>query len=74
MRKEHSSNGPGRAKGRRKFLKNMMLGGGAAAVALITTREAAAQPRTELEAAKRPESKGYRVTPHIEHYYRTAGL
>lgn len=72
-RKEHSSSGPGRTKGRREFLRNMVLGGGAA-VALMTTREAAAQPKPQPEAAKPPESKGYRVTPHIEHYYRTAGL
>ena len=74
MSKEHSSSRPGRAKGRREFLKNMMLGGGAAAVALLTTREAAAQPKPEPEAAKQPESKGYHVTPHIQDYYRTAGL
>jgi len=74
MSKEHSSSGPGRTEGRREFLKNMMLGGGAAAVALMTAREAAAQPKPGPETAKRPESKGYRVTPHIAHYYRTAGL
>ena len=74
MSKEHSSSRPGRAKGRREFLKNMMLGGSAAAVALMTAREAAAQPKPGPVAAKQPESKGYRVTPHIEHYYRTAGL
>lgn len=74
MSKEHSSSGPGRTKGRREFLKNMMLGGGAAAVALITARETVTPPQPEPEAAKQPESKGYRVTPHIEHYYRTADL
>lgn len=74
MNKEHSNSGTERATGRREFLKNMMLGGGAAAVALMTTREAAAQPQPGPEVAKQPESKGYRVTPHIEHYYRTAGL
>ncbi len=74
MSKEHSGSGPGRARDRRRFLKNMMLGGSAAAVALMTTRQAAAQPKPEPEAVKPPESKGYHVTPHIQDYYRTAGV
>ncbi|HJV96651.1 MAG TPA: twin-arginine translocation signal domain-containing protein [Albitalea sp.] len=73
MSKEHSSSESGRTQSRREFLKNVVLGGGATAVALMT-REVAVPPQPEPEAAKQPESQGYRVTPHIEHYYRTAGL
>jgi hypothetical protein len=74
MSKEHSGSEPGRTKSRREFLKHMMLGGGAAAVALMTTREVAARPQAVAEVAPTPESKGYRVTPHIRDYYLTAGL
>ncbi len=74
MSKEHSGSDSGRAKSRREFLKNMMLGGGAAAVALMTAREVAAAAPPVVEAAPAPESKGYRVTPHIRDYYLTAGL
>jgi len=75
MSKEHSGSERGRAKSRREFLKDVLLGGGVTAVALLT-RDVAAQPQPEPEAVPTPttESKGYRVTPHIQDYYRTAGL
>jgi hypothetical protein len=74
MSKEHSNSGPEHARSRREFLRNMMLGGGAAAVALMTARETATPPQPGPPPAPPPEAKGYRVTPHIAHYYRTAGL
>ena len=58
--------------GRRQFLKTAAVASGAAGVAL-TTKVAlaedttpAAQPQSDLTSA------GYRVTPHIETYYRLA--
>ncbi|HSD96375.1 MAG TPA: twin-arginine translocation signal domain-containing protein [Sulfuricaulis sp.] len=73
MSKEHSGSERGRSKSRREFLKDVLLGGGVTAVALLT-RDVVAQPQPEAEAVPIPESKGYRVTPHIQDYYRTAGL
>ena len=60
------------ATGRRTFLKRAAVAGGAASVAVAG---AAAVARVEPEAPDKvtPEqkSKGYRMTPHIEAYYRS---
>ena len=57
---------------RRKFLKSLAAAGGATAAVAISG-QAAASP--ELNPVSEPtEDKGYRETPHIRKYYRTAKL
>lgn len=60
--------------GRRAFLKRVAVAGGAATVAVAGGSAVARQNQEapERDAAARPGSKGYRVTPHIEAYYRLA--
>ena len=60
------------ATGRRAFLKRAAVAGGAATVA-VAGGAAVADVTSEAPGKVVPdqESKGYRVTPHIEAYYRS---
>ena len=60
--------------GRRAFLKRVAVAGGAATVAVAGGSAVAdiGQEAPNKDAAAQPDSKGYRVTPHIEAYYRLA--
>lgn len=61
------------ATGRRAFLKRAAVAGGAATVAVAGAGAVADMaPEPAHEAAPEQGSKGYRVTPHIEAYYRSA--
>ncbi len=58
-------------KDRRKFLKDLAVAGGATAAVMVSGGAQAA----ELEAAEAGAAKadeGYKVTPHVETYYRKA--
>lgn len=60
--------------GRRRFLKTAALAGGAATVA-VGSGAAVAEPAQSVDtpvSSEAPGAKGYRVTPHIEAYYRLA--
>lgn len=59
---------PGRKISRRSFLLAMGAGGAAATAALVSTREV--EPSQKAGAVS--GSKGYRLTEHIQNYYRTA--
>jgi nitrous oxide reductase len=63
---------PKAATGRRTFLKRAAVAGGAATVA-VAGAAAVAEVGAESpdQAAPEQNSKGYRVTPHIEAYYRS---
>ena len=60
--------------GRREFLKRAAVTGGA--VTVVATAGAAAAgtelPATAGAVDTAPESRGYRVTDHVERYYRLA--
>ncbi len=58
--------------GRREFLKRAAVAGGAATAA-VAGGAAVADIASESNDKRIPEqdSKGYRVTPHIEAYYRS---
>ncbi len=58
------------ATGRRAFLKRAAVVGGAAAVA-GSAAVAEVAPESPNEAAPEQRSKNYRMTPHIEAYYRS---
>ncbi|NCF27461.1 MAG: formate dehydrogenase [Gammaproteobacteria bacterium] len=60
------------ATGRRAFLKRAAVAGGAATVA-VAGGAAVADVASESQGKAVPEdaSKGYRITPHIEAYYRS---
>ncbi len=61
------------ATGRRAFLKRAAVAGGAATVAVAGAGAVADMaPEPAHEAAREQGSKGYRMTPHIEAYYRSA--
>jgi len=55
---------------RRKFLMAAGLGGAGAVAAVVVGKEAAQVPQPGTQAAASQES-GYRVTEHIEKYYKT---
>ena len=57
--------------GRRAFLKRAAVAGGAATVAGAGA-VADMAPEPARGAAPEQGSKGYRMTPHIEAYYRSA--
>jgi len=59
--------------GRRAFLKRAAVTGGAATV-VVAGGTAIADVASESPGKVAPEagSKGYRMTPHIEAYYRSA--
>ena len=60
------------ATGRRAFLKRAAVAGGAATVAVAGAAAVAnVEPESQDKAAPEQDSKGYRVTPHIEAYYRS---
>jgi len=58
-------------KGRREFLKGALMTGGAVAVGLVAGEAVAASNAAPTPAETLPESKGYRVTNHIQEYYKT---
>lgn len=61
--------------GRRGFLKRVAVAGSAAGVAATAGGAIAASADTEREVVATPvapEPTGYRMTPHIEQYYRLA--
>ena len=58
---------------RRGFLKGLATAGGtAAASGLISQSANAAVPSAPAEGIDAPDSKGYRVTPHVLEYYGKA--
>ena len=60
------------ATGRRAFLKRAAVAGGAATVAVAGAAAVAdVAPESPEKAVPEHESKGYRMTPHIEAYYRS---
>ncbi len=60
------------AAGRRTFLKRAAVAGGAATVAVAGAGAVAkVEPESADKAAPEQKSKGYRMTPHIEAYYRS---
>ena len=60
--------------GRREFLKRAAVAGGAVAVAAGAKAAGAAEGRTASRPVPEtaPESRGYRMTSHVERYYRLA--
>ncbi len=54
---------------RRNFLLAAGLGGAGAVAAVATARKSA--PAGEKQASAEPGSDGYRVTDHIQKYYKT---
>jgi len=61
------------ATGRRAFLKRAAVAGGAVTVAVAGAAAVAdGAPQSADKVAPEQGSKGYRVTPHIEAYYRSA--
>ena len=59
--------------GRREFLKRAAVTGGAVTVAAVGTKAAGAAEAVSGPAPETvPESRGYRMTSHIERYYRLA--
>lgn len=54
---------------RRNFLLAVSAGGVAVTTAIVTHRDHDAQPGKQAEV---PGAKGYRLTAHIQNYYRTA--
>ena len=58
--------------GRRRFLKEMATAGGAAALAATAGSAAAAVPSQEV--ASGAERSGYRESPHVRQYYKTARM
>lgn len=61
---------------RRDFLCRSVIGGAGAAAAIATTGSVSATVDMPPENAERTvtESTGYRLTPHIRDYYKTAAL
>lgn len=60
------------ARGRRDFLKRAAVAGGAATVAVAGGSAVADMaPETVRERAPGQQPQGYRLTPHIEAYYRS---
>ena len=60
--------------GRREFLKRAAVTGGAVTVAAAAGAAAAGagEPASAPAAETAPESRGYRMTDHVERYYRLA--
>lgn len=58
---------------RRRFLRAVGTGG-LGAVAVVLTKGTAAAAEPERVPAKVLQSKGYQVTEHVTHYYKTARI
>jgi hypothetical protein len=59
---------------RRNFLLGLGLGGMGAATALLTGKPATA-PGAEVDTTEAPQaSKGYRLSQHVQTYYRKARI
>lgn len=62
--------------GRRRFLRGAALTSGAAVLGAAArgalSPDDAGRPSRNKDAAGSTTSKGYRLTPHIESYYRSA--
>jgi len=59
---------PDRKLSRRRFLLALGAGGASASVALVSKE----QTPEAGSAATREKPKGYRLTEHVQNYYRTA--
>ncbi len=60
------------ATGRRAFLKRAAVAGGAATGAVAGAAAVAeVVPESPEQTSPEQKSKGYRITPHIEAYYRS---
>lgn len=61
---------------RRAFLRRSLISGAGAAAVVAAAGTASVASETLRESATTGQSsrKGYRLTPHILDYYRTAGL
>ena len=60
-------------KGRRAFLKDVVLAGGATAMAAAAGGALAAAPDRDASAPEdQSADSGYRVTPHVKAYYDKA--
>ncbi|MBF2761410.1 MAG: hypothetical protein ISN28_14325 [Ectothiorhodospiraceae bacterium AqS1] len=60
---------------RRAFLKKAMAGSGVVAAAAVASRAVDAEPSSldsSTPLTDTPPSRGYRVTEHIDRYYRLA--
>lgn len=55
---------------RRKFLKAAGLGSAGAVAAVVAGKQVAGTAGNTVADAS-PQASGYRVTPHIEKYYKT---
>lgn len=55
---------------RRNFLVTLGAGGAAAAAAVVATKTAPVD--TAAQAGDRHATQGYRVTAHVNNYYRSA--
>jgi len=62
---------PAHPQSRRDFLRTTLVAGAAAVLASDSIIAANAEPAPTTATS---EAKGYRVTPHIRDYYRTAAL
>jgi len=58
--------------GRREFLKGARLAGGAAVVAAASRGVVASEPESAPAPEPEAKPKGYRVTDHVQQYYKTA--
>jgi FtsP/CotA-like multicopper oxidase with cupredoxin domain len=58
--------------GRREFLKGALLSGGAAVVAAASRGVVASEPESAPAPEPEAKPKGYRVTDHVQQYYKTA--
>lgn len=56
---------------RRKFLLALGTGSAAATAALVVNKTQDTQPQKPEKIA---DSKGYRLTEHVQNYYRTAKI
>ena len=56
---------------RRRFLKGVVATGGGAAVVALTSNAGTTEPAAVPETESPTKRKGYRLTPHIRHYYET---
>jgi hypothetical protein len=69
LTKEGVMNSPKSKLSRRNFLLAVSASGAAATAAIVTRSNPDAQPDNQ---SKGTESKSYRLTEHIQNYYRTA--
>ncbi len=56
---------------RRKFLKDLAVAGGATAAVIVTGSAQAGETEAGVDSV-RPADPGYKVTSHVETYYKKA--